>query len=79
MVKEIAGAGIILADIIAGFAAPDVIKMLHGKPGPAAYPALGLAVVLAALTVWVIVSLVKGPKSKAAPVQPVRRYSGIRQ
>lgn len=87
MVKEIAGAGIVMADIIAAFATPDVIKILHSKPESAAYAPAGIAVVLIILTLWVVTSIVRNlgnakadrQNARAAQQSARRPYSRIGQ
>jgi hypothetical protein len=75
--KSIIGAAIILADIIAGVAAPEVIRNLHREHGAHLIGSVGFYVVLALLTLWVIASVLGGTK----PAEPAPRpgYTQFRQ
>lgn len=72
--KHIIGAAVILADILFGMALPEVMRNLHKETHAHQYGSVGLYVVLALLTLWVIVSVVRGV-SDSAP-KPAPRAGG---
>lgn len=66
MVKNLAGAVIIGADILFGAAAPEVFKNLHKETQSHVYGSVGLYIGLALLTLWVLVSVARTMSGAAA-------------
>lgn len=57
MLKPVLGAGVLIADIIAGMASPQILAGLH-KPHPHLTGPIVLYAVLGLATLWVIASVV---------------------
>jgi membrane protein implicated in regulation of membrane protease activity len=58
-VKNIFGAAVVIADIIAGMAAPAILANLHRHPHANVAGAVVIYAVLAVATLWVITSMVR--------------------
>lgn len=66
-IKHLIGTAVVFADILFGIAAPQIIKSLHHEKGSHLYGSLAVYAVLAVLTLWVIVSVVRGVADRTTP------------
>ena len=71
--KSILGAGVLIADIIAGMAAPAILANLHKHPHANAAGAAVIYGVLALASLWVIMSLVRPAQGSGAAPAPRSR------
>jgi hypothetical protein len=81
--KFLFGTAVAVVDVLAGTALPGVVKNLHKKGMTQAqahahlYGAIGVYALLALLTLWVIVSVVRGVSDSTPPPAPRPGYGSF--